>query len=81
MIDSADRSSFAKTYNLKLQGDKVLIDIKVSDTNYKIDQKFGTEKSRYADTIEAYIIIDKIIELSNDPKVIYIQIPSVAIPQ
>ncbi|HKC14429.1 MAG TPA: hypothetical protein VKC89_00475 [Patescibacteria group bacterium] len=80
LINSSSRSTFAKTYNLKMQGDQVLIDIKVSDINYKIDQKFGTEKSRYADLIEAYITIDKIIDLSNDQKIIYIQIPLMGVP-
>lgn len=80
LINSSDRSAFADSSNLKLQGDRVQIDIKVSDTNYEIDPKFGLEQTRYADTIEAYIIIDKIIDLSNDSKIIYIKTPNYAVP-
>jgi hypothetical protein len=80
LAKSDDPEKTAKLYNLNIKNGQVQVQLEVSDTNFHLDQQIGIEGSRADNKIDAWVKIDRLIELSQLPLVKNIEIPTQAMP-
>ncbi len=64
---------------MHVTGDKVQVYITLFDTSFVLNAQMGTEETRSGKTVQASVYINKLLDLSSDPKIQEITLPEYGI--
>ena len=66
---------YGKRYQLYIADNKVRVEIELKDTNFKLPAGFGSEEKRNGEFLQALVPIDKLVELTEDIRIVAIRVP------
>jgi hypothetical protein len=76
LIAAPDRTSFANTNALKLKDNMVFVTLQLADKNFQLPREITQETARYENLVDAYVVIDTLPTLAENPAIRFIDIPS-----
>lgn len=71
---------FARQYGITLKESTVQVKVELNNPTYQLPKDFGIETGRSGNMLEAWIKIDHLQKLSEQPEIKSIQLPIQAIP-
>lgn len=75
LTQSIDHVAYAKRYELNVVNNNVRVEIELQDTNFKLPTDFGIEDKRTGAFLQALVPIGKLVELTDDVRILAIRIP------
>lgn len=76
LLESDNYDQFARTHGLAVKDNTMKVTITVVDTTYQLPSGFGTETARYQNKLDAYVRLDRLLELADDFGIRNIDVPS-----
>ena len=81
LTQSSDPEVYAQKHGLYFANGRVRVVIELDNPNYALPASYGVEETRYENMIQALVVINKLLELSESPFVRFITIPMVPADQ
>lgn len=76
LIAAPDKTSFANTHSLIVKDNMVFVTITLADKNFQLPKEIAQETARYENLVDAYVVIDTLPTLSQNPAITFIDTPS-----